>query len=132
MWISDAGMMECVNGHTFCEDHADPWEPPWEEKRDSLLKTYRVRNDKAIKTYLESASTEEMFEAACAEYDLEYVFDASGVPAGACPICSFGKIYERDALLFMLKTAGRTEGSLLSEMKQKFGSYQEMKRWLTE
>lgn len=133
MGISEAGMRSCVEGHVFCVEHMDPlWEPSLEEKRDCLLSSWKVRSNKRIRAWLESVSTEAELKEVCDEHGLRIDFDNYDLPAAACPICSFGKVYERDLLKYLLKTIGRTEGDLLRELKSKFDSYNSLRKWLSE
>ena len=134
MGYDEAGMYSCENGHEFCREHATPWEPSWEEKKETLLGTWKVDNDDYIKHLIIAAETEERIDQIISEHDLEnlLVVGEYEVPAAMCPLCSFGNIHDRDAYEYLLKVAGRTESDLLAELKEKFGSYPEMKKWLKE
>ena len=135
MGYADANMYSCVNGHEFCREHAMPWEPSWEEKREILLGTWRVSKDAHVKHLLEKAAkSEEKLDQIIHEHDLEDLLELDDyeVPADMCPLCTFGNVHERDAYKYLLKVAGRTESDLLAELKARFGSYPEMKQWLKE
>ena len=137
-WISfgEAGMNSCVGGHTFCTKHAPEWELTWQDKKKEVLGDWYLRNNKLLLAAVRSAETEEEFNALVAEHGLgdswEEAESGYDVPARACPICSFGKVHERDAFLYLLKVAGRTETDLLAELREKFATYGEMKQWLKE
>ena len=138
MGVAEAGMNSCVGGHTFCTKHAPEWELTWEEKRETALNDWWVKKQYPhLLPLLEAVSTEEEFNAVADAHEAvgaSYEEAESGydVPAKACPICSFGKVHERDAFLYLLKVAGRTEADLLAELREKFGTYGEMKQWLKE
>lgn len=134
MGYSDAGMYSCINGHEFCASHAIEWDMSWEDKRKLLLASWSITKDKYLKHLVEASNSEEMLDRIIEEHDLEdYIeFDTYDVPAEICPLCSFGNIHERDAYLYLLRVAGRTEADLLAELKGRFGTYVEMKKWLKE
>jgi hypothetical protein len=135
--LSEAEMNSCVNGHTFCTNHVPEWELSWEDKREMALNDWYVGRQEGLVDAIQAASTEESFtqlaekegRIPAAWEEAESGYD---VPAKGCPICSFGKVHERDAFLYLLKVAGREEADLLAELKEKFGSYEGMKQWLKE
>ena len=138
MGVNEAGMNSCVAGHTFCTKHAPEWELTWEDKKEIALSTYYLRSGggKDLRPAIEAAETELVFNHITEVHELEWLWEEAGsgydVPAKACPVCSFGNVHERDAFLYLLKVAGRTEKDLLAELREKFGTYGEMKQWLKE
>jgi hypothetical protein len=136
--LSEVGMKQCVNGHTFCEGHGAEWEPTWQEKKEAVLSSYWIKREpgKELRPAIEAAQTALVFNHLAEEHNLEWLWEErdSGydVPSSACPICTFGKVHERDAFLYLLKVAGRTEADLLTELRERFGTYEEMKKWLKE
>jgi hypothetical protein len=136
--LGEAEMNSCVNGHTFCTKHAPEWELTWQDKREIALGRWYITagSGKGLRPAIEAAQTALVFNHLTEEHELEWLWDEAesgyDVPAKACPICSFGKVHERDAFLYLLKVAGREEADLLAELKEKFGSYEGMKQWLKE
>ena len=131
--LNEAEMKSCVNGHTFCTKHAPPFSLTVDIAKEILLEQwyYTSGAGKESRKAIEDATS--MLELDGIVDDLDdalYEATTYEVVPQACPICSFGKVHERDAFLYLLKVAGRTEADLLAELKEKFGSYGEMKEWL--
>jgi len=129
---SEADMMSCVNGHEFCTGHAIDWEMTWEDKKAYFLSIWSITKDGYKKHLVESIDSEEKCDLIVNKLDLNVDYDCYEVPPQVCPLCTFGEVYERDALAYMLKVAGRTEKELLSELRERFESYGEMKKWLKD
>ena len=79
--LSEAEMVECVNGHTICEEHIDS------KILDSLLCP-----DTEDGMYIDEAGNE--FDPA----DLRYEF-----PEKFCPICCFEKLQSDDIINYLIK-----------------------------
>ena len=130
--LSEAGMMSCQYGHEFCESHALEWDMSWEDKKAHFLSLWSVEKDAYRKHLVESIDSEEKCLLIMDKLDLAVDFDNYDVPQEMCPLCTFGEVYERDALAYMLKVSGRTEKDLLTELRGRFDSYKEMKEWLKD
>jgi len=133
MCRSDAGMVECENGHTFCESHevSGP-EIPVEEKRKKLIADvednsyYKTRpREKAVELDEISNYTEdevnESYEEKCGD---------DGKSAESCPICMFKDLDEPRALRYLIQKNGMTVKTLLEELKTKFTTYVEFKKFV--
>lgn len=133
--LDEAEMKSCVNGHTFCTKHAPPFTMNVDIAKEILLAQwyYTSGSGKELREQIATARTMLELEGIVSDLD-DALYEATTyeVPPQACPICSFGKVYGRDAFLYLLKIAGRTEADFLAELKDKFGSYGEMKKWLKE
>jgi hypothetical protein len=120
---SEAGMAECENGHTFCEDHQRDVEVTEEEKRQFLIRKveeydWKKPEDKAkdIEKYkgMSSADLDEDYQ--------DYIND--GMPAQYCPICMLEELDDRDALRYLLKKAGfSTMKEVLTKVVLEFATY---------
>jgi len=136
--LGEAGMKQCVHGHTFCIEHGPEWEPTWEDKKEAALSSWHLKRaeNKGVRDAVAAAETALVFNHLAEEHGFEWLWDELGsgydIPPSACPICTFGKVHERDAFLYLLKVAGRTEADLLKELKERFGTYAELKKWLSE
>ena len=119
MGLSEVGMYECVNGHTFCEDEALDipdkkelikmiLENEWNtDKWDSNIREYR--------DYME----EELNELE--EDDLFYNFCSEsyyGVPECVCPICNFIEYSEYDLSAYLLKEYRISRDEVFAEVKK--------------
>lgn len=119
MTLEEAGMYECVNGHTFC--------------RMEALKTNREEMEKFLvdeeiyeKEDLEKMSDEEVekeFYPALEGHD-------NVVPSGICPICQLKNCKVDDALRYLMIKFKYTEEDILHEWKRKFGSYEAVQTFL--
>lgn len=102
--LEDAGMVECVNGHTFGEDFLlgtldDIVEELGKEPRDYELDAYALR-----------------FE----------------IPEKYCPICQLQKMTKDDMLKYLLKKTHLIEADVISEVAETFKSYKELKEHLKQ
>ena len=115
MGLSEAGMYECVNGHTFC------WDESLKVSKEDLIKiileegwnkkTYYNSDDKVI--------TEEELNYMEIE-DLIYVIPNGyyGVPECFCPICNFIEYSESDLSKYLLKEYGISRDEVFAEIKK--------------
>jgi hypothetical protein len=133
MCRSEAGMVECENGHTFCESHeiAGP-DVSLENKRERLFDDvekssyYQTRpREKAVELDTISNYTED-------EVDESYKdkCEDDGHAAESCPICMFKDLDESRALRYLLQKNGLTEKTLLEELKAKFTTYVEFTKFV--
>lgn len=149
MCLSEAEMFECVNGHTFCEYHLSDHEEG-EYRREAVLKEairmhlkhlrdYKAQNPDKYDLYyssdemltdeeFENMTTEELDEYA-SNYDIDYQYD---FPAKYCPICGFTLVTAEDAYKLMLKDDKITEEEFAKKVKERFGSYENFKKYLNE
>ena len=49
-----------------------------------------------------------------------------------CPICTMTQIKNTDLLEFLLKISGQTREEVFSDIREKFGSYEEFKRFISK
>lgn len=121
MSVSEAGMMECVNGHTFCEDEALDMpdkkemikmilENEWNADRwDSNIREYRDYTEEELNELEE----DDLFNKFCCSEDYNY-----GVPECVCPICNFIEYSEYDLSKYLLKEYGISRDEVFSEVKK--------------
>lgn len=111
--LSECEMMECVNGHTFCCDHA--LERPTKKEMIKMIME-NAWNNRYGKTY-----TEKDF-AAINEDDIfnEWITDGGyyEVPECLCPICQFIEYSEYDLSAYLLKEYGVSRDEIFAEVKQ--------------
>lgn len=132
--LSDIGMKECINGHTFCEVHAEglPLETrtiedtkemkklrtEMEGLKESLITVPAVAKpliqdiivsiEKTLRLMKEDLETED-------DYDYE-------VRPELCPICSFIAPDKSEAYYFLLKKAGyENDEAMLADLKESCG-----------
>lgn len=120
MCLSDAEMMECVNGHTFCCDESLPrptkdammkmiLENEWNKSQwDSDLKDYRDYTEDELIVM----SEDELWEF-CGEDSGDY-----GVPECVCPICQFIEYSEYDLSAYLLKEYKVPRDEVFAEVKK--------------
>jgi len=125
--LSEAGMVECQNGHTFCEDHKL-------NKKALTTKDYRewfkkyAEGDEELLVELERKDRDfkEWFEE---EY--LYEMEDEGIPSNQCPICQFKISYDSDIANYFLKLNNLTIKKFAESMKEKFGTYEEFKKYIS-
>ena len=116
--LGDCEMMECINGHIFCNDEA--LELPSKEEMIKMILENEWRGwDDKIKAYRDFSEEElivmnedELWEGFCSEsgyYD---------VPECVCPICQFIEYSEYDLSAFLLKEYGVPRDEAFAEVKK--------------
>ena len=131
MGISEAGMFECENGHTCCESHQIAADVSLDDKRKKLFADveessyYKTRpREKAVELDTISNYTEDEVTEA---YD-EQASDR-GHAADECPICMFKELDDNASLHYLLNKTGLTKKTLLDELKAKFPTYVEFRKF---
>lgn len=119
--VSEADMMECINGHVFCCDEAIEWpsksdmlkmilENEWNKERwDYNTDTYKDFSEEELLTY----DDELLFERFLCTEGSGY-----GVPECVCPICQFIEYSEHDLSKYLLKEYGVPRDEVFAEVKQ--------------
>lgn len=120
MGLSEAEMMECVNGHTFCVDESLDYpdkkdlikmilENEWNEDIwDSEIRDYRDYTEME----LEEMEEEYLFDNFCSESGYY------SVPECVCPICNFLEYSEYDLSKYLLKEYGVPREEVFEEVKK--------------
>lgn len=117
--LSECEMMECVNGHTFCCDHALGMptkkemvkmimENEWNRHWDSSLCDYKKVSEEELLEMNENT----LFDDFCSDggyYE---------VPEFICPICQFIEYSEYDLSAYLLKEYGVSRDEVFAEVKQ--------------
>lgn len=98
MSLSEAEMIECVNGHTVCENHLK------NEDLDRIYNTY------------DNEDSEEFWE------DWRYE-----LPEKYCPICNFEVFLDSDILKYLEKFHCVSTDDVKNEIKKKFKNYSDFK-----
>lgn len=125
MGLSDAEMMQCVHGHTFCESHKTDFTPESlsiEQMKKDLSEYTSYNEDREARVRLQAQVAEnddeirELWEEHCDDGDDPYDVDIR-----LCPICQFTNFHAGDGLKYLLKTLGKTAEQVLAEMKESCG-----------
>lgn len=118
--LSEAEMMECVNGHTFCcdevlEQPSKEWliktilEHEWNKDAwDSEFKGRRDFSEEELYTF----EDEELFDKFCSDGGYYKV------PEFVCPICQFIEYSEYDLSAYLLKEYGVSRDEVFEEVKK--------------
>lgn len=121
MCISEASMMECVNGHIFCCDEA-----LMPTSKSDIIKVI-LENEWNKNRWDYSSSTVKNFsEEELLSYDDETLFekfvcDEDGgyeIPECMCPICQFIEYSEYDLSEYLLKKYGVSRDEVFAEVKK--------------
>lgn len=134
MSLSDAEMMECENGHTFCQLHQLAADVSLEDKRKKL-----VDNVHASPYYNTNPKQKEAQLASIAERSEDDVNEAyedaisnDGHSAQECPICMFKNVDQGLSFRYLLRKIGMTEATLLVELKTNFATFSDFKKTIIE
>lgn len=146
MSTEEAGMYECINGHTFCEDHLVSeivaTKEEVIEQLDTLIKDYqkqleegRVYSwtqsslDKYIKWREDILNSED--ESTIEDYaDKLGFFDRSEVLEKYCPVCSMDVVTDGEMLKYLLKTANTTSTEVQKQIQERFKTYSEFNSFM--
>ena len=93
MGLDEAGMVQCVNGHTFCEGHRLNQKNEDKDQDEVLDENDECDDD---------------------SYDL---------PDKDCPLCQFQKITDDDLSTWLLLQVGTTREKVLAELREQFKDY---------
>lgn len=131
MSASDFDMETCIQGHTFCLDHADKLiktEPTSESFRESIRVRIKSMSwmDQTRRGELEKEMEETPDEEIEDYYNDNYGDD--GVPESQCPICSMVALQEKDGFSYLKKKFNITNESILSEIKGGFKTYSDFSK----
>ena len=132
MSAENAGMIECINGHTFCEEMAI--DSSVEEQTDELLiflegskYSYGANMYKELLGIRDKLSPAEFAKHAIERW--EYEGDGESFPS-QCPICQFKYISTKDITRYMMKKHGTTKEEILEEFVTQFENYQALEDYL--
>lgn len=142
--LSDAGMVECENGHTFCEDHMDGgidfkefvlkkmqtnieyYENKIKENPDDeYYKRNLLSDQNELKELLDADEEEVDWDDLANEYEWRY-----SLPESMCPICSFGSLTDYNVAQYLAKKYNVDLKELRKELKENFGTYSEFKKYI--
>ena len=129
MGIEDAGMYECVNGHTFDEDYLLDYD--YKEmvinKLENEVKMYSNKygdEDHLIKIKeLDSDDIEEYIEDNEIEIDDRY-----SVPEMVCPICQMKHTTNNDLISYLLKELNKKRKEVEEDIRVKYSNFKEFKK----
>jgi len=124
-------MSECVNGHTFCNDHAPESEPMTPKQyRDSIREQIqscdwsskeRIQSDIAEMEMVPDDEIEEFYNDN---------YSDNGVPECQCPICTFTELSDADGFSYLKKKFSMGNKEILEAIKVHFKTYGEFRNFL--
>lgn len=142
MCLSDAEMYECVNGHTFCEDHIDDEMLTESSMRKIVLEIIESDINKWEQHVYDNPDSEhykQWLQQSKDEYDEYSKLDIGDIdwddlandrfelryhaPKSFCPICSMATLTDSDAVAFLLYKHGYTINDLKKAIKAEFNDY---------
>lgn len=121
MGLAEAEMVECVNGHTFCESHIT-----MNDDKRAILVSYM--SDGCSEEYVEELkemTNDDVLNEYLHEYDGRYDCHEC-----LCPICSFEVGYSDDIVSYLKAKYSISDESILAELKEKFKDYESFKEFL--
>ena len=109
--LEDAGMIECQNGHTFCDSYATEFDFDYDtELTEDEVK--QIIKDKNLPELSEKSFDD--FFSSLGEWRYQY-------PTEWCPICGFKHLTDSMARRILL--SGSSEEQILDQLKAKYGNY---------
>lgn len=111
MGLSEAGMVECVNGHTICEDEIIP------PARGTMIQEIEEAIDQGFcfqKSDLPVLSDEELLNVYLSLDDKR-----CEMPEGCCPICQFIEYSNHDLAKYLEKTYKVSREDVFAKVKEK-------------
>ena len=112
--LSEAGMVECVNGHIFCFEELLP------VPRETMLKTIKEDMEYAWSS-LNDIPEEELQQKTDDELT-ELMFKCGdgyyGVPEESCPICQFIEYSNHDLAKYLEKEYGVSRDEVFAKVKE--------------
>jgi hypothetical protein len=144
MSMSEAGMYECVNGHTFCEDHI-MGEINKLEVCEELIKS-RIEDYKTSSYYknnlreqAEDIAAEEEILVSLKEMDEDGLDDLMSdyefrynTPKKFCPICNLSSIPDDIFIQYLLKKFESNESAVKDEIVKRFGTIDDLKVYVSK
>ena len=133
MCLSEAGMFECENGHTCCESHQlETEEISTDDKRKRLISEVEDNSYYQTRQREKAVELDEIANLDDSEVDDKYedTVSDSGHAAQECPVCMFQKIDQGLVFQYLLKKHSTTVPELLAELKGKFTTYVEFKKFV--
>ena len=135
MGIEDAGMYECENGHTFCENYLVGSIETF--TKESIIEILESRKSNALSSY--EKLNREYYKETANDMD-EYMSrlnnandvtnlieeivenlelsDRDSIPAKNCPICTMDFIRDKDVLNFALDKLNTTRDKICDEIRK--------------
>ena len=103
MYLREAGMCECVNGHIICDCHLES------ENREVL-----------VKAMLNMGYDEDKLKDMGEDYLISSLIDNyySEIPEEVCPICQFIEYSEEDLAVYLLKKYNVPRETVFAEIKK--------------
>jgi hypothetical protein len=130
--LYDTGMVQCENGHTFCEDHAVS-SINFKVAALNIIKKqlensynyswYTDKDRKNLQDIIDKA--DEMDEDELVDEASNYDNCNENVPKECCPICQLKSISKNMAIRYLFKKNNMTMDSLTKEIQTRFTNYDE-------
>lgn len=122
MGLYDAEMVQCENGHVFCEYEMIQ---PTREEILEVLENLVKYNSWADKKWYDDDGCERLLELYLGEYEGRYSLDQK-----FCPICQLEVMNDSDFMSYTSKKYDIDKNKLLAEIKEQFGTYDKFREWL--
>lgn len=128
---SDFDMSSCVNGHTFCNDHAPNSEPMTPKQfRDEIREQIKSCTWMSKESIQADIAEMEMVPDDEIEDFFNDNYSDNGVPECQCPICTFKSLNEKDGFKYLKKKFLMDDNEILEAIKVHFKTYGEFTNYL--
>lgn len=140
MGITEAGMVECENGHTFCESHLIK---PTNKEKFMYLNKKSPKSKTLIRQNLSESVLDNLLKEVIPleddderNLDIESLddltFDPYCYPALFCPICNLKELPNDYKLRYLLKKLSKTNKMVMDDITQEFDSYEDLINYLNK
>jgi len=130
MGLSEAGMQECINGHTICDCHERTVKLSTQEKLDFLIALVKKRTWRSAEDIQKDiAELQSYNESKIEDKYTDNLWD--GGPECRCPICMFEELDWEEALSYILKNNHQTPKQLAAVIGAEFKTYDAFKTYIT-
>jgi len=125
--LSDYDMKQCNQGHIWCSDHdvCSIEEMPTTVKLSILSVDFKVSDEELEEIKDDDEKIDKLLEDYMRDYRRE-------LPSRFCPICTFQAARDEDLIRYVYKKYNISEDNILEEIRSKFSSYDEFRKFLEQ
>jgi len=129
--LLDAGMFQCVNGHTLMDSYKLEEKELSVEDYKNWLKTY-VKNNSWARISEEDLSLEEDEFMEYFEEEWMDTFNDEGLDSSMCPICQFEDTSYEIIAKWYLKNQNITRKQMAKKLKEEFQNYEGLEEYIKD
>lgn len=128
IWLDDANMLTCRDGHTICENHSKIMSLSPKEKLACMCEAMTTP---VVMSMLKDDEADDGVINSIWDSEFNRQF-REGIPTELCPICTMKSIRKEDILRYLLKKNGLEANDVRVEMRNKFKTHSDFKSYKKE